>query len=52
MYPYNRVKCEKCGKFVATQNIGNDKYWCIDCIAKQMAKESMEILKEGLKDES
>lgn len=52
MYPYNRIRCERCGRFIATENIGKhrftpdthftgekDEYWCINCIQKKKLKE-------------
>jgi hypothetical protein len=35
MYPYNRIKCQRCGKFRATQRVGNGEYWCKRCIQKE-----------------
>ena len=53
MYPYSRIRCENCGRFISTQNIGkfkftpdthftgeSNRYWCIECVNNRKEKEN------------
>ena len=51
-YPYKQIRCERCGRFIATENIAKHEfipdthftfeenhYWCRDCIREEKYRE-------------